>query len=158
MYFMVSVPFRYKLVQEAKSDIYFLIRISSGTTSALPSESQKPSPPRSRFVGLQRCQFYNRDSPCRSLRVVACSLGRFKIHIRGRAVHYNKHGMACRGRLRSVWSKIATALSSPAWVRLSALCIVIDIYDYDIGQDFHRYKEAIQHATNGNSVEVSIVV
>ncbi|PBK72092.1 hypothetical protein ARMSODRAFT_1082585 [Armillaria solidipes] len=58
----------------------------------------------------------------------------------------------------AVWSKIATALSSPAWARLSALCIVIDIYDYDIGQDLHRYEEAIQHATNGSSVNVSIVV
>ncbi|SJL01007.1 uncharacterized protein ARMOST_04321 [Armillaria ostoyae] len=58
----------------------------------------------------------------------------------------------------AVWSKIATALSSPAWARLSALCIVIDIYQYDIGQDLHRYKEAIQHATNDSSVKVSIVV
>ncbi len=58
----------------------------------------------------------------------------------------------------AVWSKIATALSSPAWARLSALCIVIDIYDYDVGQDLHEYKEAIQHATNGSSVKISIAV
>ncbi|KAK0448234.1 hypothetical protein EV421DRAFT_2033240 [Armillaria borealis] len=55
----------------------------------------------------------------------------------------------------TVWSKIFTALSRPAWAHLSELPIIINTDEYKIGQDLYRYRGAIQCAINNSSVDRS---
>ncbi|SJL01008.1 uncharacterized protein ARMOST_04322 [Armillaria ostoyae] len=58
----------------------------------------------------------------------------------------------------TVWSKIVTALSRPAWARLSELPIIIDADEYDLGQDLYPYRDAIQRAIKSSSIDAWIEV
>ncbi|PBL01594.1 hypothetical protein ARMGADRAFT_1005117 [Armillaria gallica] len=58
----------------------------------------------------------------------------------------------------AVWSKIVTALSRPAWARLSELLIIIDADEYDLGQDLYPYRDAILCAIKNSSMDVWVEV
>ncbi|KAK0455615.1 uncharacterized protein EV420DRAFT_1644401 [Desarmillaria tabescens] len=58
----------------------------------------------------------------------------------------------------TVWAKIAVALSRPVWVLLPKLFITIDASNQEIGQELYRYKDAVQRAMDGSSVDVWIEV
>ncbi|KAK0490222.1 hypothetical protein IW261DRAFT_1412799 [Armillaria novae-zelandiae] len=58
----------------------------------------------------------------------------------------------------TVWTKIGATLSRPAWVGLSALSIVVLTCAHGAENELYLYKDAIQHAMNGSSVNTISIV